>query len=175
MAPNRQLPAPISVYHRVLNSFAIAANAPGTGETGTWRLLAGPNIPDFSITANSQTVTSAVNGNYTFEWRLNKGGCIATRDTVKITISPPTTPPLPLPVRHCKPFAAICPILLTGNAPANTETGRWTQVGGLGGAVITTPNLRITTVTGLTTAPTNSGGRYQTMPARAHLPKSPIA
>lgn len=136
-------------------SFSLAGNAPSGTEAGTWTLLPGaPNTPGFSTTANTQTVTGAVNGTYKFEWKLTNGACTTTQDTVVITISPVTTTAL----ITAAPTGNICgttaPITLTGTPAAATETGQWTQVAGPGGAVITTPSLNSTTVSGL------AQGRY---------------
>ncbi len=137
------------------SSFTLLANAPTAGETGTWTLLPGaPNMPVFSTTANNQTVTGAINGTYTFQWTLSIGSCSLTADTVAVTISPATT----TASITGAPLQSICslnPITLTGNAPGAGETGLWTQVGSLGGAVITSPTSNVTTVTNLT------NGSYQ--------------
>jgi hypothetical protein len=133
------------------SSFNLAANAPATGETGTWTLLAGsPNTPAFSTTASTQTVTGAINGTYTFQWQLDRGGCTPSRDTVVVTISAPTTTAsiTGAPLQNVCGLGAIT---LTGNTPAANETGTWTQTAGLGGAVINSPHSPTTTVSNLST------------------------
>ena len=126
-------------------SFTLAGNAPATGETGVWTLLSGaPNAPTFTNAYNT-TVSGAANGTYKFEWSLNKGGCASTRDTVFITISSAaTTANAGTAVTQC----GFADITLNGNNPT-VGTGTWTQTEGPGGAVITNPALRNTTVSGL--------------------------
>ncbi|NCD72371.1 PKD domain-containing protein [Mucilaginibacter agri] len=147
--PQQAVAGPDQCLASGTSSFNLAANAPSADETGTWTLLPGaPNTPIYSTTASSQTVTGAVNGRYTFEWKLDKGGCTSSRDTVEITISAPTT----AATIAGAPLQSVCgstTITLNGNTPAATEAGLWTQTGGLGGAVITSPNSATTTVTGL--------------------------
>jgi len=131
-------------------SFTLAGNAPSAGETGTWTLLPGaPNTPAFTAGQYNASVTGTVNGTYLFEWKLDRNGCNPTRDTVMITISAPAT------AANAGADQNICgnSVTLAGSNPT-IGTGKWTQVGGAGGAVIADPSLRNTTVTGLT------DGRY---------------
>jgi len=130
-------------------SFTLAGNSPSVGETGTWTLLTGaPNTPTFTASQFNTPVTGAINGTYTFEWKLDRGGCTTTRDTVVITISPTTTV-ASITGGAIQNVCGLSPITLIGNAPAATETGTWTQTAGPGGAVITSPNSTSTTVTGV--------------------------
>ncbi|WP_443937396.1 PKD domain-containing protein [Pedobacter sp. MW01-1-1] len=133
------------------STFTLSANTPGSGEIGIWTLLPGsPNTPVFDPNASSQTVTGAVVGNYRFEWRLERGTCAATRDTVSITISAPTTA-ASITGAPLQNICGITPLTITGNTPGPNEMGTWTQTGGYGGAVIANPNSPTTTVSGLTT------------------------
>ncbi|OKS87531.1 Ig-like domain-containing protein [Mucilaginibacter polytrichastri] len=133
--------------------FNLSANAPDAGETGIWTLLPGsPNTPAFT-NASSQTVTGATLGTYRFEWQLSKGGCATTRDTVVITISNGTTTAAinGSTGTSQQDVCGLGPVTLTATNAALTagEAGTWTQTGGPGGAVITSPNGTSTTVTGL--------------------------
>jgi hypothetical protein len=131
-------------------AFTLAGNAPSGGETGTWTLLPGaPNIPTFNANLNNATITGAANGTYTFEWRLDRGTCGSTLDTVVITVSPTTTAAsiTGAPVQN---ICGLTGLTLTANTPAATEVGTWTQTGGPGGAVINSPHSPTTTVSGLT-------------------------
>ena len=127
--------------------FNLSGNAPSGLETGTWALVSGPNSPSItSISSNTTTVTGVVNGTYKFEWSLNTPTCTATRDTVIITASAAATAATvtTTPINLCN--ATV--ITLAGNTPV-IGTGKWTQVGGPGGAVITDPLSPTSTVTGL--------------------------
>lgn len=130
-------------------SFTLAGNQPTDGETGTWTRISGPNNPSFSANTFNATVSGAVNGTYVFQWSLSRNSCPPTTATTTITISAPAT------TANAGADQNICGTSVTLNANNPTVgTGTWTQVGGAGGAVITDPTLRNTTVTGLT------DGRY---------------
>lgn len=135
-------------------SFTLDGNSTGTGETGTWTLLSGPNTPTFSQT-NNTTVSGAVTGTYQFEWRLQRNSCNITRDTVIITVSSPTTPAV-ITGAPSQNVCGLADLTLTANQPGANETGKWTQVGGPGGAVINNPeSYNAATVSGL------MAGRYK--------------
>ena len=136
-------------------TFNLSGNAAGTGETGTWTLLPGaPAGSSFNATSNNTTVTGVTIGTYKFVWKIERGSCVPTTDTVSITISPATT----VAVITGAPSQNICAtspttsyvLNLLANQPAPLETGTWTQVEGPGGAVIHNPNSYNTAnVTGL--------------------------
>ncbi len=131
-------------------TFTLAGNAATGTETGTWSLVSGPNTPTITTpSSNSSTVTGAVNGTYKFEWSLSTPSCSATKDTVIITASAAATVATvtTTPVNLC----GVTAVTLAGNTPT-VGTGKWTQVGGPGGAVITDPFSPTSTVTGLTAA-----------------------
>ncbi len=126
-------------------TITLAGNQPTDGETGTWILVSGPNTPIFTASQYNTSVTGLVNGTYEFQWRLERNGCTATTSNIKITISAPVT------TANAGSSLNVCgtTTALAGNQPS-VGTGTWTQVGGPGGAVITDPSLRTSTVTGLT-------------------------
>lgn len=132
-------------------NFALAGNAPTGGETGTWVKISGPNATITNASLYNTTVTGVSTGNYVFQWRLsNAGGCATTVDDIQITISEtPTTANAGVDQNICGSSTT-----LAGNQPAVGQ-GTWTQTEGAGGITITDPNLRNTTVTGLTS------GRYK--------------
>lgn len=126
------------------NTITLAGNQPTNGETGTWLLVSGPNTPTFTASQYNTSVTGLVNGTYEFQWRLERNGCTATTSNIKITISAPVT------TANAGTNQNVCgaTTTLAGNQPS-VGTGTWTQVAGPGGAVITDPSLRTSTVTGL--------------------------
>lgn len=131
-------------------NFNLAGNAPAVGETGTWTLLPGaPNVPTFNASLFNTAVSGATVGTYTFEWKLERGSCVPTRDTVVVTIAGPTT----VATITGAPQQNVCslaPLSLLANQPAANETGLWTQVEGPGGAVINNPtSYNTANVTGL--------------------------
>ncbi|PKP02032.1 MAG: hypothetical protein CVU14_04110, partial [Bacteroidetes bacterium HGW-Bacteroidetes-9] len=113
--------------------------------TGFWNQLTGPVSTITDPTLYNSTVTGMVDGNYTFEWVINSGGCLPTRDTVWVTISAPAT------VADAGADVEVCgnSTTLTGNTPV-IGTGEWSQASGSGGAIIVSPNSPTTSITGLT-------------------------
>ncbi|MEI8086986.1 MAG: hypothetical protein WCG93_12300 [Paludibacter sp.] len=122
----------------------LAGNNPSPG-TGTWTKLTGGSATITNAALYNSSVTGMTNGTYTFEWAITRNACTITRDTVMITISAAVT----------TANAGLDQLTICGNSAtlaANTPTvgtGLWTQVGGAGGAVITTPTSPTSTVTGL--------------------------
>ena len=130
-------------------SVTLAGNSAAAG-TGLWTKLTGGSATITTPTSNISTITGLSNGSYTFEWAISRNACTITRDTVTITISTPVT----------TADAGTDQLTICGNSTslaANTPTagiGFWTQVGGLGGAIITDPTNPTTSVTNL------SDGQY---------------
>lgn len=137
-------------YTAATTTFNLSGNAASGGEIGTWTLLPGaPNVPSFNPNTANAAVTGATVGTYTFEWKLERGTCVPTRDTVVITIAGPTT----VAAITGAPQQNVCSLAalnLLANQPAANETGLWTQIEGPGGAVINNPtSYNTATVTGL--------------------------
>ncbi|MEI6948302.1 T9SS type A sorting domain-containing protein [Paraflavisolibacter sp. H34] len=127
-------------------SFVLGATAPApAGATGIWQQVSGPSSAHLSDAASATpTVTGLANGTYVFEWVTSLNGCTPSRDTVLATVSPGTT----ISVTPASQDICTSSATLTGNGPASL-TGLWSQVGGNGGAVIASPGLNSTTVSGL--------------------------
>lgn len=127
----------------------MAGNSPSSG-TGLWTKLTGGNATITNSSLNTTTITGLSNGTYTFEWAISRNACTVTRDTVTITISAPVTTSNAGPDQ-----LSICgnSATLAANTPT-AGTGLWSQVGGLGGAIITDPTSPSTTITNL------SDGQY---------------
>jgi len=130
-------------------SVTLAGNSPSSG-TGLWTKLSGGNATITTPTQYNTTVSGLSNGTYEFIWSISRNECTVTHDTVKITISAPVTTANAGPDQ-----LAICgsSTTLAANTPS-AGTGLWTQVGGLGGAVITDPTSPTSSVTNL------SDGQY---------------
>jgi len=126
-------------------SITLAGNNPTPG-TGLWTQLSGGSASITDATAYNSGVTGMSDGTYTFEWAITRNSCTITRDIVTITISATAT----------TANAGLDQLSICGTSAtlaANTATvgsGLWTQVGGAGGAIITTPTSPNSTVTGLT-------------------------
>jgi hypothetical protein len=69
---------------------ALAANTPASG-TGSWALVSGPSAVTF-INANdpATTVNGLAAGTYLFAWTITNGICADSKDTVSVTVYPPT-------------------------------------------------------------------------------------
>ncbi|MBV5342732.1 hypothetical protein JZU68_03645, partial [bacterium] len=126
------------------SSISLAGNSPSPG-TGLWTKLTGGSATISDPTSNTSTVTGLSSGTYTFEWAISRNVCTVTRDTVIITISNPVTT-----ANAGADQLSICgtSTTLAGNTPT-VGSGIWTQVGGLGGAIITESTNPTTTVTNL--------------------------
>lgn len=125
-------------------SITMAANSPSAG-FGTWTKLTGGAATITNPASNTTTITGLENGIYTFEWAITRNACTITRDTITVTISANASTANAGPDQ-----LSVCGSTTT--LAANTPTvglGKWTQVGGLGGAVITNPNNPNSTVTNL--------------------------
>jgi len=121
----------------------LAGNNPAPG-TGVWTQLTGGAATITDNTLFNSTVTGMANGTYTFEWAVSSGGCLPTRDTVMITISPATT------AANAGADQNVCgtTVTLAGNNPA-VGTGIWTLTNGDDGATIASPTTFNTSVSNL--------------------------
>ena len=119
------------------------ANNPLLG-VGTWYKILGGVATITNPLSNSTTVTGMADGIYQFEWVITNNGCLPTRDTVKVTISPPATMP------NAGIDQSVCgtDVTLAGNVPT-IGSGNWSQILGPGGAIITNSNLPNSTVTNM--------------------------
>jgi hypothetical protein len=69
----------------------MAGNTPAVG-TGTWTAIAGnPSVVTFVNAANpTTTVNGLTTGTYQFVWTVSNGVCADSKDTVQVTVYPPT-------------------------------------------------------------------------------------
>lgn len=127
-----------------ITTATLAGNNPSAG-TGSWTKLTGGTATITNAALYNTTVTGMSDGTYTFEWAITRNACTITRDTVMITISPTITTANAGPDQ-----LSICgtSATLAANTPT-VGTGVWTQVGGVGGAIITTPTSPTSTITGM--------------------------
>jgi hypothetical protein len=116
------------------------ANAPGTGETGTWSLLSGSGTIA-SASQNISAVTALGIGSNRFVWKISRSGCPDGKDTIEILRKQS-------PVSNAGTGQAICSSAVSLSAQVPTSgTGLWTLVSGAG--TITNPSQPTTSVTGL--------------------------
>ena len=78
------------------SAIALAGNAPGAGETGSWAVVpttpAPPSAPIITGSGAIVTVVGVTPGFvYNFEYIISKPGCPDSRDTVQYTVAAPTT------------------------------------------------------------------------------------
>ena len=123
----------------------MAANVPSTG-TGMWTLISGPNSPVITTSNDpATTVTGLIAGTYLFSWTISNGVCSPSSDTVSIIIYDiPTT-------SDAGPDQFICNdsvTVLSGNI-AVTGFGNWMMMSGPNAAVITSPSIENSGVTGM--------------------------
>ncbi len=71
----------------------LAATTPSLG-TGSWSAVAGnPSSVTFTNASSpSSTVSGLIAGVYQFVWSVSNGSCANSKDTVQVTVYPPTTP-----------------------------------------------------------------------------------
>lgn len=115
-------------------SITMAATVPGSGSTGNWTQVSGPNTATItsSSLANS-TITGIVPGTYVFRWSVTTTPCTPTTDEVTIIVQPsPTT-------ADAGPDQTVCVSVGTALMAANNPSvgsGLWTKVSGPVGATI---------------------------------------
>ncbi len=98
-------------------------NTPING-TGTWTVLPGaPSTPVFTNASNpGTTVNGLVAGTYQFVWTISNGTCADSKDTVEVTIYPPSVP------GNITAAATVCAISNNGTLTLSGNTGniiRW--------------------------------------------------
>jgi gliding motility-associated-like protein len=133
-------------------TYTLAANAAGTGETGTWTMVSSSTSGTVSFGgANSASSTASFSqaGVYTLRWTITNGICSPSpSDDVIITVDATPTASV------AGTAASICAssTTLAGNNPT-VGTGKWTQVGTTPAVVtFTNDGLYNTGVSGLTAA-----------------------
>jgi PKD repeat protein len=107
----------------------LQANAAGTGETGTWSQISGPNTAGISNVNNPQLqLTGLVQGAYKFKWKIDNGGsCPFTEDDVDVTVFPPLTNEIDnTPVTICEgQLVTINNVNVSGGKGAGTYAFQW--------------------------------------------------
>ncbi|BAV08694.1 conserved repeat domain protein [Filimonas lacunae] len=126
-------------------SFSLSGNAPASNELGTWSVISGPGTLSFSnVNSYNATVSGVVNGTYQLAWTLStNNGCTPAMDTIAATIANTATVPV---VSGGGVLCGVSDLTLQGNQPT-VGIGRWSQVSGPGGAIITDSTAATTTVT----------------------------
>ncbi|MBM3404473.1 MAG: hypothetical protein FJY10_06245 [Bacteroidetes bacterium] len=116
-----------------------------TNGTGIWSIITGMSSPGGNIqlpTNRNSPFTGIAGGIYYIRWRVSNI-CTSISDTVRIEFRSITTANAgPDQLDIC-----VSPTTLQGNTPAAGETGTWTVVMGIGGA-ISEPNNPNSTFTG---------------------------
>jgi len=128
------------------NTATLAGNAATAPAVGTWTFVTGsgtitnPNAPN-------STVTGLALGQNRLRWSINNGACGTTQDEVVITVYNSAQPAANAgpDITACTPATTVT---MNGNTATASAVGTWTLVSGTG--TITSPNLRNTTITGLT-------------------------
>ncbi|SFC75501.1 DUF7507 domain-containing protein [Flavobacterium phragmitis] len=131
-------------------SGSFGGNSPGQ-QQGTWTVVSGPNVPNFSnANANNTNVNGLIEGTYVLRWTV-AGNCANGTDEVTITVPAPTadvTNVLNSRLTYCDGRTST---VLQGTIPLYVnETVQWTQTGGPVTAVIENPTSSSTLVTGMT-------------------------
>jgi gliding motility-associated-like protein/uncharacterized repeat protein (TIGR01451 family) len=129
-------------------TITMAGNALALPSVGKWARQSGPTGADGTITSTSSPTTTitgvTVPGIYYYTWTSTNGSC-SNSDLVKVTVSlPPTV------AAAGADQSVVCGTVAT--MAANNPTvgvGNWTQTSGPNTAVITSPILYNTTITGL--------------------------
>lgn len=126
------------------SSTTMAANTAAVG-TGAWTQVSGPAATITTPASPTTTITGLTPGIYVFRWTISNGACTATTDDVQVTV---TNIPTTANAGTDQSLCAVTAATLAGNT-AVSGTGQWAQVSGPNTAVITSPALPNTTVTGL--------------------------
>jgi len=128
------------------SSFSMAGNAAGSGETGTWIRISGPNNPTITATNSATTtITGTVPGTYVFRWRITSGTCPNTEDFVTITNAPAANAG---PDQIGSAICGLTTVTLAGNNPS-PGTGLWTITSGAGGTIAAPASTYNTTFSGV--------------------------
>ena len=132
--------ADAGAVQNLCNNFTfMGANNPTPGN-GIWSVITGSGT--FTNASNNGTYISNIGqGTNVYRWTVTELGCV-NFDDVTINNNLPTV--------NAGPNQSTCVdnVTLSGNAPGGTETGVWTQTGGIP-ATITDNTLQNTTVTGM--------------------------
>ncbi|KQB42627.1 PKD domain-containing protein [Flavobacterium aquidurense] len=120
-------------------------------QIGTWTVVSGPNVPNFSnANDNNTNVNGLIEGTYVLRWTV-VGNCVNGIDEVTITVPAPTadvTNVLNANFVYCDGRTST---VLQGTIPLYVnETVQWSQTGGPVTATIQNPNSSSTLVTGMT-------------------------
>lgn len=129
------------------NTATLAGNTAVSPAVGTWTFVNGTGTIT-SPNSSSTTVTGLGIGVNRLRWTINNGPCgTPTQDEVVITIFDSAQPAANAgsDITICSPTSSVT---LNGNAASAPATGVWSQVSG--GGTIVNPNVRNTSVTGLT-------------------------
>ncbi len=116
----------------------LAANLPVFG-VGTWTTASSAVIDN--INDPFTLISGLTPGSYDFVWTIVNSTCTSS-DTVTVTVSPLATP---ANAGSDQQACANTPVTITGNTPV-TGTGSWSSIGA---AVVDTPGVEVTTVSGL--------------------------
>jgi hypothetical protein len=125
-----------------LTQVALAANAPATGETGTWSILSGVGGSFSNVNSPISTFTGNTCTNYLLRWTI-QGNCSSDFDDVNISFQKANT----LANAGTNITSSSPQVTLSANAPSTDEYGQWIIVSGLGGSFSNT-NSPTSTFTG---------------------------
>lgn len=126
---------------------SLDANAPGSGETGTWSVVSGAGT--FTDASDATTSVSGLStGDNIFEWTISNSTCTPSTSQVTISVSPSVT------TATAGDDQTVCGgnAVLEGNAVASGETGTWTIVAG--SATISNSSSPTTAISNVTSSVT---------------------
>ncbi|KUJ61243.1 hypothetical protein AR687_13715 [Flavobacteriaceae bacterium CRH] len=129
---------------------SFGGNTPGQ-QQGTWTVVSGPNIPNFSNANDNDTnVNGLIQGTYVLRWTV-AGNCANGTDEVTITVPAPTADVTNVGDANLIYCDGRTSTVLQGTIPLYVnETVQWTQTGGPITASIQNPNSSSTLVSGMT-------------------------
>jgi uncharacterized protein (TIGR02145 family) len=121
----------------------LSANAPATGEIGTWSIITGSGCSFSDINAQNTQFTGQSCSNYSLRWTV-QGQCSSTIDDVTIAFQKATTSPNAGPDQLITSNSTS--ITLAANNPSSGETVAWSIISGSGGSFsnINAPNATFT-------------------------------
>jgi hypothetical protein len=129
-------------------TLAASFGGAGSGQTGTWALVSGPNMPFFgNIHQNNTNIHGLIAGTYILRWTV-AGPCVNGSDLVSISVPPAGQ----VITEAMTPNQSFCDgrttFILSGNNPLyNGETVLWTKVSGADPVMIADPASPVTAVT----------------------------
>ncbi|KFF02904.1 gliding motility-associated C-terminal domain-containing protein [Flavobacterium reichenbachii] len=129
---------------------SFGGSTPGQ-QQGTWTVVSGPNIPNFSnANDNNTNVNGLIEGTYVLRWTV-AGNCANGTDEVAITVPAPTADVTNVGDASLIYCDGRTSTVLQGTVPLYVnETVQWTQTGGPVTASIQNPASSSTLVTGMT-------------------------